>query len=69
MRKTSPLNAFRERKQVIVRENITTKGTKDTKKNLILIPRLAAGTEPMGYPKERSGSSSLWSTTVFKPRG
>jgi len=66
MRKTSPLNAFRERKQVIARENIT---TKDMKKNLILIPRLAAGTEPMGYPKERSGSSSLWSTTAFKSRG
>ncbi len=32
-------------------------------------PRLAAGTKPMGYPKGRSGSSSLWSTAGFKPRG
>ena len=32
-------------------------------------PRLAAGTKPMGFPKGRSGSSSLWSTTGFEPRG
>ncbi len=32
-------------------------------------PRLAAGTKPMGFPKGRSGSSSLWLTTGFKPRG
>ncbi len=32
-------------------------------------PRLAVGTKPMGFPKGRSGSSSLWSTTGFKPRG
>ncbi len=40
--------------------------------------RLAAGTKPMGFPqwscgpllhRGRSGSSSLWSTTGFKPRG
>jgi len=42
-------------------------------------PRLAAGTQPMGFPPVesrsitpqggRSGSSYLWSTTGFKPRG
>ncbi len=40
--------------------------------------RLAAGTKPVGFPRgvavhystgEGSGSSSLWSTTGFKPRG
>ncbi len=44
-------------------ENITTKSTKDTKYNLIIIPRLATGTLPMGFPKGRSGSSPLWSNT------
>ncbi len=37
--------------------------------NYRVAPRLAAGTKPMGFPKGRSGSSSLWSTTGFKPRG
>ncbi len=32
-------------------------------------PIRAAGTKQMGFPKGRSGSSSLWSTTGFKPRG
>ncbi|MEE9145204.1 MAG: hypothetical protein V3U06_10610, partial [Candidatus Binatia bacterium] len=40
-----------------------------TKNDYWATPRLAAGTKPMGFPKGRSGSSSLWSTTGFKPRG
>ncbi len=30
---------------------------------LRLTPPLEAGTKPMGFPKGRSGSSSLWSNT------
>ena len=39
------------------------------KERLLGNPALAAGTKPMGYPKGRSGSSSLGSTTGLKPRG
>ncbi len=36
-------------------ENITTKSTKDRKKNLVFIPRLGAGTYPMGFPPRSRG--------------
>ncbi len=36
---------------------------------LWVTPRLVAVTKPMGFPKGTIGSSSLWSTTGFNPRG